>query len=145
MTTVRGEVGRAAALTKIGKKKFMERWKSRILASQVMALPMPEAQASIKIHKNAYLWTDPQTDELVEDGCLLLNKALKLMRLDVQVNVYMELVKIKLIKPVDYAFNMVKWYSAINLNAFQSNRNFLELITSHSTSLITLMRPSLPR
>jgi hypothetical protein len=108
MTAVRGEVGTAAALTKIGKKKFMERWKSTILASQVMVLLMPEAQASIKIHKNAYLWTNPQTNELVEDGRLLLNKALKLMHPDVQANVYMEIVKIKLIKPVDYAFNLVK-------------------------------------
>jgi hypothetical protein len=55
MTAVCGEVGTAAALTKIGKKKFMERWKSTILASQVMALLTLEAQASIKIHKNAYL------------------------------------------------------------------------------------------
>ncbi len=110
---VRGEVGTAAALTKINKKKFMERWKSTILASQVMALLTPEAQASIKIHKNAYLWTDPQTDELIKDGCSLLNKALKLMRSDVQANVYMEFVKIKSIKPVDYAFNMVKWHLAI--------------------------------
>jgi hypothetical protein len=113
MTAVPGKVRTAAALTKIGKKKFMGRWKSTILASQVMALLMPESQASIKIHKNAYLWTDPQTDELAKDGCLLLNEALKLMRPDVQVNVYMELVKIKSIKPVDYAFNMVKWHSAI--------------------------------
>jgi hypothetical protein len=105
MTAVYGEVG-------TGKKKFMERWKSTILASQVMALLMPEAQASIEIHKNAYLWTDPQTDELVKDGRSLLNKALKLMHPDVQANVYMELVKIKWIKLVDYAFNMVKWHLA---------------------------------
>jgi hypothetical protein len=42
-----------------------------------------EAQAPIKIHKVAYQWTDPQTDEAVEDGCLLLKKVLKLMRPDV--------------------------------------------------------------
>ncbi len=112
-TAVRSKVGTAAALTKISKKKIMECWKSTIVASQVMALLMPEAQASIKIHKNAYLWMDPQTDELLKDGCLLLNEALKLIYPDVQANVYMELVKIKSIKPVDYAFNMVKWHSAI--------------------------------
>jgi hypothetical protein len=38
---------------------------------------------------------DPQTDETVEDGHSLLNKFLKLMRPDVQANVYMELAKIK--------------------------------------------------
>jgi hypothetical protein len=84
----------------IGKKKFMERWKSTILAHQVMALLTPEAQASIKIHKDVYHWTDPQTDETVKDGCSLLNKVLKLMHPDVQANVYMEFAKTKSIKPV---------------------------------------------
>jgi hypothetical protein len=49
MTVACGEVT-ASALTKVGKKKFMERWKSTILAHQVMALLTLEAQASIKIH-----------------------------------------------------------------------------------------------
>jgi hypothetical protein len=35
------------------------------------------------------------------------------MHLDVQTNVYSELAKIKSIKPVDYAFNIVKWHAAI--------------------------------
>jgi hypothetical protein len=37
LTVTRVEVT-ASSLTKIGKKKFMEHWKSTILASQVMAL-----------------------------------------------------------------------------------------------------------
>jgi hypothetical protein len=73
----------------------------------------PEAQASFKIHKDAYQWMDPQTDETVKDGCSLLNKVLKLICPDVQANIYMELAKIKSIKPVDCAFNMFKWHSAI--------------------------------
>ncbi len=68
---------------------------------QIMALLTPEAQVSIKIHKDRYQWTDPQTDETVKDGCSLLNKVLKLMHPDVQANVYMEIAEIKLIKPVD--------------------------------------------
>ncbi len=32
------------------------------------------------------------------------------MRMDVQMNVYAELAKIKSIKPVDYAFNIIKWH-----------------------------------
>jgi hypothetical protein len=76
-------------------------------------LLMPEAQASIKIHKKAYSWTDPLTDKIVEDGCLVLNEILKLMHPDVQANVCMELAKIKSIKPIDSTFNMVKWHSAI--------------------------------
>jgi hypothetical protein len=113
LNDTRGELGVVGVISKIGKKKFMERWKSSILAYQVMAFLTPEAQASIKIHKKAYSWTDPLTDEIVEDGCLLLNEILKLMHPDVQANVYMELAKIKSIKPIDYAFNMVKWHLAI--------------------------------
>jgi hypothetical protein len=108
MTIECGEVA-ASALTKVGKKKFMECWKSTILSHQVMALLTPEAQASIEIHKDAYQWMDPQTDETVEDGHSLLNKVLKLMCPDVQANVYMELAKIKSIKSAAYAFNMIKW------------------------------------
>jgi hypothetical protein len=43
LTAARGEVGTAAALTKIDKKKFMEHWKSTIFATQVMTLLTPEA------------------------------------------------------------------------------------------------------
>jgi hypothetical protein len=112
MTIEHGEVI-ASALSKVGKKKFMECWKPTVLAHQVMTLLTPEAQASIKIHKDAYQSTDPQTDETVKDGCSLLNKVLKLMHPDTQANVYMELAKIKSIKPVNYTFNMIKWHMAI--------------------------------
>jgi hypothetical protein len=43
------------------------------------------------------------------------------MRPDVQTNVYAELAKIKSIKPVDYAFNIIKWHSAM-----ESKRNSIE-------------------
>ncbi len=103
LSATRGEVGTAAALTKSGKKKFMERWKSTILAHHVMALLTPDGQASIKIRENAYQWIDPLSDEIS-----LLNEALKLMRPDVQTNVYAELAKIKAIKPVNHGYNIVK-------------------------------------
>jgi hypothetical protein len=37
LSDTRGEIETATVITKIGKKKFMERWKSLILAYQVMA------------------------------------------------------------------------------------------------------------
>jgi hypothetical protein len=58
----------------------------------------------------------------VLDGRLLLNEVLKLMRPDVQTNVYAELAKIKNIKPVDYGFNIVKWHLAM-----ESKRMAIEL------------------
>jgi hypothetical protein len=56
---------------------------------------------------------EPQTNETVEDNHSLLNEALKLMRPDIQANVVMDFAKIKSIKPVNYAFNMIKRHSAI--------------------------------
>jgi hypothetical protein len=109
----RGEIGTALTITKLGKKKFMECWKSTILSYQVIALLTPKAQTAIKIHKKAYQWTDPISDEIIMDGCSLLNTVLKLMRTNVQTNVYAELAKIKSIKPVDYGYNIVKWHSAM--------------------------------
>ena len=78
-----------------------------------MALLTPNGQASIKIQENAYQWIDPLSNEIVVDGHSLLNKALKLMHPDVQMNVYAELAKIKAIKPVDNGYNVVKWHSAM--------------------------------
>jgi hypothetical protein len=107
LSVMRREFGTAATLTKSGKKKFMERWNSTILAYHIMALLTPEGQASIKLQENAYQWTDPLSDEIILDGRSLLNETLKLMRPDVQTNVYAKLVKIKTIKPVDHGYNVV--------------------------------------
>ena len=79
-----------------------------------MALLTPDGQASIKIRENAYQWIDPLTDEIVVDGCSLLNEALKLMRPDVQMNVYAELAKIKSIKPKS-------WWTAVRFSTKFSN------------------------
>ena len=48
LAATRGDIT-GVALTRSGKKKFMQRWKSTILAHHVMALLTPEGQASIKI------------------------------------------------------------------------------------------------
>jgi hypothetical protein len=73
----------------------------------------PEAQVVLKIHKKRDQWTNPLPNETNDDDCSLLNKVLKLIRPDVHTNVYGELAKIKSIKPVDYAFNIIKWHSAM--------------------------------
>jgi hypothetical protein len=52
-------------------------------------------------------------NETINDGHSLLNEVLKLIHPDVQTNIYTELAKIKTIKPVDYAFNIIKWHSAM--------------------------------
>jgi len=78
-----------------------------------MEMLTPEAQVAIKLHKNKFQWVDPLPNETVDDGRSLLNEVLRLIRPDVQTNVYAELAKIKTIKPVDYAFNIIKWHSAM--------------------------------
>ncbi len=79
----------------------------------MIQLLSPEVQVAIKIHKNKFQWTDPLPNELIDDGYSLLHEVLKLMRPEVQTNVYSKLVKIKSNKLVDYAFNIVKWHSAM--------------------------------
>jgi hypothetical protein len=74
---------------------------------------IPEAQVALKIPKNRYQWTDPLPNETIDDGPSLLNKVLKSMHPDVQTNVYAKLAKIKSINPVDYAFDIIKWHSAM--------------------------------
>jgi hypothetical protein len=78
-----------------------------------MALLTPEAQSSIQIHKKAFQWIDPISDEVISDGRFLLNEVLKLLRPDVQTNVYAELAKIKAIKLANYGFDIIKWHSAM--------------------------------
>jgi hypothetical protein len=97
MTQARGKVGMANVVTIV----------------QIMQLLSPEAQVAIKIHKKKFQWTDPLPNETINDGRSLLHKVLKLMHPDVQTNVYSELAKNRSIKPVDYAFNIVKWHSAM--------------------------------
>ena len=62
----------------------MERWKSTILAYHVIALLTSEGQSSIKLQEKTYQWTDPLSDDIVFDGCLLLNETLKLFALMVR-------------------------------------------------------------
>jgi hypothetical protein len=78
-----------------------------------MEMLTQEAQTAIKIHKNKHQWVDPLANETIDDGHSLLNEVLKLIRPDVQTNVYAELAKIKTIKPVNYAFNIIKWHLAM--------------------------------
>jgi hypothetical protein len=78
-----------------------------------MEMLTPEAQAAIKLHKKKYQWIDPLANKTINDSRSLLNEVLRLIRPEVQSNVYAELAKIKMIKPVDYVFNIIKWHSAM--------------------------------
>ena len=99
-------------------KTFMEHWKSTILVNQIMTLLTPEAHTLIKIHKRAYQWTHPLLDEVVIDGCSLLNPQAHAFGF-FKTNVYAELVaKIKAIMPVDHGHNIVKWHLSMNPSIF---------------------------
>jgi hypothetical protein len=143
MTATRGKIGPTNVVTLLGCKKFLERWKSTILSHQIMEMLTPEAQVATKLHKNKYLWIDPLPNKMIDDGRSLLNEVLKLICQDVQTNVYSELAKIKTIKPVNYAFNIIKWHLVMDTKAFQSRTKSPALITSLSTSWTTLTLHSL--
>jgi hypothetical protein len=108
-----GKIGVANAVMRIVQKKFLEQWKLTILSHQIMQLLTFEAQVGIEIHKQNFQWIDPFSNETVDKSCLLLNEVLKMMCPDVQTNVYAELAKIKSIKLVNHAFNIVKLHSAM--------------------------------
>jgi hypothetical protein len=139
LTAARGKVETIAALTKIGKKKFMERWKSTILATQVMALLTPEAQNSIIIHKKAFQWIDPISDEIITDVCSLLNEVLKLMHLDIQTNIYAELAKIKTMNLPTIALALSNGIWPRRQNVSPSNRKSPVHITNLNISWIISM------
>jgi hypothetical protein len=67
---------------------------------------------------------DPISDEIIIDGCFLLNEVLKLMHPDVQTNIYAELAKIKAIKPANYGFDIVKGHSAMETKLISITQNF---------------------
>ncbi len=71
----------------------MERWKLTIHSYQIMQLLTNEAQIGITIHKQKFQWTDPFPNETIDDSRLILNEDLKMMRSDIQTNVYAELSK----------------------------------------------------
>ncbi len=54
MNAALGKIGTANAVSLIGRKKFLERWKSTILSHQVMETLTLEAQIAIKLHKSKY-------------------------------------------------------------------------------------------
>jgi hypothetical protein len=51
MTQAHGEVGMANVVTIVGRKNFLERWKSTVSSHQIMQLLSPEVQVAIIIHK----------------------------------------------------------------------------------------------
>jgi hypothetical protein len=101
MTNARGKLRAANSVTLLCRKNFLECWKSTIMSHQNMEMLTPEAQVAIKLHKSKFQWIDPLPNETIDDGRSLLNKVLRLIRPDVQTNVYVELAKIKMIKPVN--------------------------------------------
>jgi hypothetical protein len=113
LTQARGEVGTAHTVTIIGRKKFLEYWKSSIMAHQNIQFLTPKVHVGIKIHKKKFQWTDPLPNKTINDGRSLLNEVLKMMCPDIQTNKYAELAKIKSIKPINYAVNIIKWHSAM--------------------------------
>ncbi len=74
MTQARGELGNANIVTLLGRKKFLECWKSKIMSHQIMEMLTPEAQVSIKLHKKKYQWIDPLANETIDDGRSLAPK-----------------------------------------------------------------------
>jgi hypothetical protein len=85
----------------------------------------PEAQIALKINKNRYQWIDRSLNKTIEDGCSLLNKVLKLMRPDVQMNVYAELAKSRALHRLITPSTSLSGILQLNPSAFPLRTKFL--------------------
>ena len=76
-----------------------------------------------------------------------------LIRPDVQTNVYAELAKIKTIKLVDYAFNIIKWHSAMESKrilitnkvpgAYHESQYIMDYLDTSLTVKVKVSKPNL--
>ena len=58
-------------LNEAGKKQYLARWRSKILAAQAFALLSPTTKKAIEVHELQYEWFDEETGESVEDELTL--------------------------------------------------------------------------
>ena len=68
LSAARGEVGVGGQINEVGKKKFVERWHSKILASIAIALLSDNAQQLLRVHEEQYKWANDDTGEVICDG-----------------------------------------------------------------------------
>ena len=106
-----------------------------------MEMLTPEAQISIKLHKNKYQWTDASLNETIDDGRSLLNEVLQLIHPDVQTNVYAELAKIKRSNRWIMHLILSNGIRLWNPSASRLRKRFPEHTMNPSTSWITWMPP----
>ena len=59
-------------LNKAGKKQYLARWRSKILAAQAFALLSPTTKKAIEVHEPQYEWYDEETCESVDDELTVL-------------------------------------------------------------------------
>ena len=113
LSVARGEVTGGGRLNEVGKKKFVERWHSKILASIAIALLSDPAQQLLKVHEDDYEWTNDDTGEVVCDGITTIFFILQNLRPSVKIDILNELKRLQSISLAKHNNNVVTWLSAL--------------------------------
>ena len=68
---------------------------------------------TILIYKEDFTWYDLESGDIVRDGLTVATLILSKVRPDVRIKAFEELQKMKLIKPVDFKYDIVDWLAAM--------------------------------
>lgn len=113
LSAARGEIGVGGRLNDAGKKKFVERWHSKILASVAIALLSDNAQQLLRVHEGQYEWANDDTGEVICDGITTVYFILQNLRPSVKIDTLNELQRLQNITLAKHNNNIVTWLSAL--------------------------------
>ena len=116
------DAGVRGDLNDAGKIMLMRRWKSTILAHQLLESLTAKSRLAIEVHKNQFEWYDELSGETNYDGLTIAHLILEKLRPNAKINTFNELAKVKAIKPYDYQFDITEWESNM-----EAGRNLVEL------------------
>ena len=111
LSAARGELtaGVRGTLNDEGKKIFLLRWRSTMMAHHCIQLLTPEAQGLMKIYQSQFEWFHDGSGETIQDGLTLATLILQKMRPNVKINVFNEIMKIKQLKLDQFGNNVTTW------------------------------------
>ena len=117
----RGELTNAGRLKIEGKQKFMARRKLVWLAHHALSMIVPADRPMINVNDRLFLWSDPESGDIIKDGLTVLYLIFNKLRPNVRIDVYAELKVLKeKTHPKDFGYDMIKW-----LSTMQRKRNEL--------------------
>ena len=137
LSVARGELTHAGRLNAAGQRLFMRRKKISWFGHHCLGVLTTGTRDTILIYKEDFAWYDSESGDIVRDGITFAMLILSKVRPDVLIKAFEELQKMKLIKPVDFKYDIVDW-----LGAMEKRRLGVSLKLKISTTSMHLLRTS---